>query len=175
MRGNCAEVGVAWARRSAGDTAGCDLSTLCILNWDTTGFKNQQLAADSQQTQMQEWKLEHQTEQPSPNKGDEVDAPLRSLAWWTLSNGPASLWYSILYTQPLNDCFLTPWIKSPIEAVYGWPTDIPARGCELSRHILCAICQTSGPLDAFGNGQMSSMPLANEPACCLQTGNDGTF
>lgn len=80
MRGNCAEVGVAWARRSAGDTAGCDLSTLCILNWDTTGFKNQQLAADSQQTQMQEWKLEeHQTEQPSPNKGDEVDAPLRSL------------------------------------------------------------------------------------------------
>lgn len=76
MRGNCAEVGGCMSLQVSWRHSRVWPFHVMYFELRHNWVKNQQLAADSQQTQMQEWKLEeHQTEQPRPNKGHKVNTP----------------------------------------------------------------------------------------------------
>lgn len=82
---------------------------------------------------------------------------LHPTPWWTLSRGVTAVqpicYIPLLYTPLLTFLFLSLFHKIASEAVYGRIKEIvacsTACGCELSCHILCAICQMLVPLEAF--------------------------
>lgn len=117
------------------------------LDWESAAGRR--LTADEK---VQEKKIEEAPDGTTKPPGQ----GLHPTPWWTLSRGSAAyLLYSIVeHTIPeWHFCFFPSFIKSPVKQFTGRLKEIvacsTACGCELSCHILCAICQMLVPLKAL--------------------------
>lgn len=142
--------------KSAGEAAGCALwRTFYVFELRSNWTENRQLAADSQQMKKckkrkserhQTEQLSHQDKVYTPHPGEHCPVALQRCSLFVI-------FHCCTHNPGMTFLFPSLFHKMASEAVYGRLKEIvacsTACGCELSRHILCAICQTLVPLEAF--------------------------